>query len=234
MVGPHSEGWLFQNANFYHFTGGNAALGSCTHCIRPGGDNGARTYHSQKLHFDDATVTKRVTYLAPGKEIWHDFDGTLTGLGRFSYATPAFTHNRWSGCTEDQNLYSGLICTSSQPVRRLVFHTGDEQIDTKTLYLWRYDDDIIADMTDDEIDQYLQIENASQIDWVKDFNPMRHWTVPVVTGHKYYMRWEYGLDFEYYSLDIVPWLWDNSESITIVMPHYDRREAINFETNNGG
>jgi len=59
--------------------------------------------------------------------------------------------------------------------------------------------------------------------------------VPYVTGHRYYLRWDYGLDFEQMNVEIVPTAWDeNDRNILMVMPHYETRAAIDFSTNRGG
>jgi len=93
MVGPQSDEWLVTNARFYRFTDGFGGIGQCTHCLSPKADSGARTYRFEKLHWDDATVTKRVRYLGPDKGILNDLDGTLTGLGPNSWATSHWKHN---------------------------------------------------------------------------------------------------------------------------------------------
>ena len=51
-------------------------------------------------------------------------------------------------------------------------------------------------MTDEELEDYLTSPNASSIAYMEKESPMFHWTVPFVTGHKYYARWNHGLDFE--------------------------------------
>ena len=61
---------------------------------------------------------------------------------------------------------------------------------------------------------------------------MEHWAVPFVTGKKYYLRWEYGLDFEQMLIDIEPWLWDENDlDVEFIMPFWDVREAIHVDDN---
>ena len=63
---------------------------------------------------------------------------------------------------------------------------------------------------------------------------LAHWCVPYVTGKKYYVRWEHGLDFEKMKFEIVPWLWDEDDlDIEFEMPHYDVREAVWVDDNQG-
>lgn len=134
-------------------------------------------------------MTKRVKYQAPNKGIYHDLDGTLTGLGPNSYATAYWPHNNQSECQYIPDLYSGYICDNTTSVRRIVFHGGTGNIKAKTMYIWRYDDDIIGSMDATQLEQYLVKENASELAYMELSNPMFHWTVPYVTGHRYYVRW---------------------------------------------
>ena len=202
MVGPQSDEWLVRNARFYRFTDGAGGIGQCTHCLTPKADGGARTYRFRNLHWDDATVTKRVKYLGPYKGILHDLDGTLTGRGANTYATSYWKHNDQPECTLDEEMYSGLICSSSVAVRRLVFTGADKNINRKTMYIWQYDDSItggsrILRNLDTAFDKetYLTYETASELKWVERGRPKYHWTIPYVTGHKYYIRWLHGIDF---------------------------------------
>jgi hypothetical protein len=65
-----------------------------------------------------------------------------------------------------------------------------------------YDDDILAGKTEEEIKTYEAEGDAANgyeltpVAFRRKTNPADHWAVPFVTGHKYYLRWEYGLDFE--------------------------------------
>lgn len=56
-----------------------------------------------------------------------------------------------------------------------------------------------------------------------------------MTGHKYYLRWEYGLDFETMRFEINQWQWDDPEDkdIEFELPFYDVREAITVDGNDG-
>ena len=189
MVGPQSDLWFVRDARYYNFMGGAAAIGTCSNCETPKGDSGARTYRFQELHFDDATVTKRSNWLIPDKGILHDLDGTLTGLGPDSYVTAYWKHNEVPECTVDMDLYSGIICPSPAAVERIVFYGPSENIKGKTMYIWLYDDEIIDPMTEEELEQYLVKANASELIFREKESPMFHWTVPYVTGHKYYTRW---------------------------------------------
>jgi len=54
---------------------------------------GARTSHVSNLWFDKETVTKKIKWNFPGYAILHDLDGSLTGKGPDSWASPYFPHN---------------------------------------------------------------------------------------------------------------------------------------------
>ena len=58
--GPASDKWIVKNARFYRFQDGGAPLCTCTRCHIMPKDHGSRETRYSKLHFDDATVTKRV------------------------------------------------------------------------------------------------------------------------------------------------------------------------------
>jgi hypothetical protein len=65
--------------------------------------------------------------------------------------------------------------------------------------------------------------------------PANHWTAPFVTGHTYYLRWEYGLDFEKMRFEIIEPLWNstNDKDIIFEMPFYDVRERIEVQPDIG-
>jgi hypothetical protein len=78
--------------HFYNFDQGDkAAIGSCSHCFfADSTDSGARTITFSGLYFDDNTVPLRIRYQQPWKDIFYDLDGTLTGLGPKTWATPYY------------------------------------------------------------------------------------------------------------------------------------------------
>ena len=100
IITPRYENFQVKNVNFYNFDNGvQAALGSCSHCFHPAStDSGARTVKFSGLYFD-TTVTRRIIYQYPYKDIFYDLDGTLTGLGAGTWATPYFLHNDQPECT---------------------------------------------------------------------------------------------------------------------------------------
>ena len=77
--------------------------------------------------------------------------------------------------------------------------------------------------------------NCSIIEFRGKSNPANHWTAPFVTGHTYYLRWEYGLDFEAMRFEIVEPLWnsDLDKDIQLEIPFYDVRSDIIVRPNIG-
>jgi hypothetical protein len=60
-------------------------------------DSSARTLSVKGLYFDP-TVTIRVRYQIPYREIIYDIDGSLTGKGPKSWATAYWKHNVQPEC----------------------------------------------------------------------------------------------------------------------------------------
>lgn len=106
---------------FYNFDFNDAAaIGTCSHCFHPAStDSGARTVKFEKLTF--TAVTKRVRYQEPRKGILYDLDGSLTGKGAKSWATPYSKHHEHKGCTHDAKVYDGMVCDGTVVVRRVAF-----------------------------------------------------------------------------------------------------------------
>ena len=79
IVAPQDENWLINNARFYNFQNGPAALGDCSECGSDDyADSGCRETNTSNLFFDDSTVDRRVGFKFTNKGIFHDLDGTLT------------------------------------------------------------------------------------------------------------------------------------------------------------
>ena len=55
-------------------------------------------------------VNKRIRWSYPFKGIFKDEDGSLTGKGANSWATPRFRHNEQPECSVDMDLYDGITC----------------------------------------------------------------------------------------------------------------------------
>lgn len=97
IITARSENFQFHNVNFYNFNWNNAAaIGTCSHCFHDAAtDSGARTIRTSGLTFTD--VDYKINYQIPWRAIIADEDGSLTGLGANSWATPYWKHNHWDG-----------------------------------------------------------------------------------------------------------------------------------------
>ena len=90
-------------------------------------------------------------------------------------------------------------------------------------------------MTESELELYLDYPNTEPVEFLGKANPSDHWTAPYVTDHRYYARWSYGLDFENVNLQIIPYIWEDSDSsVELVVPHYEVRAAVDFTSSEGG
>jgi hypothetical protein len=99
VIGPRTEGFQVHNVKFYNFdVAEKAAIATCSHCFSaPSTDSGARTLTVRNVWFD-SSVTRRVFYQTPRREIILDLDGSLTGLGPRSWATAYWKHNDVPEC----------------------------------------------------------------------------------------------------------------------------------------
>ena len=92
LITARKEYFEVHNVKFFNFdVAGKAALGSCSHCFHPAStDSGARTTTFSKIKFDPLTVPIKIRYQFPFRDIFYDLDGSLTGLGPKTWATPYF------------------------------------------------------------------------------------------------------------------------------------------------
>ena len=234
VITPRTDFWTVSDVRFYNFDWARAAaIGTCSHCyFEPSTDSDARTVKLQQLSFTN--VNMRVRYQYPFKGILLDQDGTLTGLGSKTWATAYWEHNALvPECQTNREVYDGLLCDSSVQVRRVAIHGAKPgSLNKRPLYIKPYDDSILAGFADQETLEAYEGNNTAgtKLDWLKYRNPMSHWTVPYVTGHRYYLRWADGLDFEQLFLTIIQKQWDPSDKdIEFEMPHYDLRKAVHVD-----
>lgn len=143
IITPQTENWQVKSAHFFSFPTG-AALGQCSHCFEVNmEDTDADTVRFAGLKFDDATVPRRIGWTTYRKGIFHDLDGSLTGLGPDTWATPLWEHNQWNettgdmACTYDEVVYDGLICDNTVTVRKILFYDpSGGSISGRELKLW--------------------------------------------------------------------------------------------------
>ena len=202
VISPRTDRWSIENVRFYNFDFNTAAaIGTCSHCfIDSSTDSDARTVKVSNLQFSN--VDRRVKYQKPDKGILWDLDGSLTDLQAGSWATSYWKHNadqpECDSTPTTLEKFGGIICDNTVQVRRIVFHGARPgNLRDKYLYVLPYDDSIVDGMTEAEIEAYEGDDNNFEmVRWRPREAPMEHWAVPFVTGKKYYLRWEYGLDFE--------------------------------------
>lgn len=123
MIGPRTENFRVDNTRFFNFDwGGAAALSSCSHCFHPAAtDSGARTIRFSNLTFD-SSVKRIANFQYPWRAIYLDEDGTLTGKGPGSWATPYYPHHNQTECEHNATYWGAVFCDSRVQVRRIAFH----------------------------------------------------------------------------------------------------------------
>lgn len=199
IITPRTENFTVSEIRFYNYNWNNAAaIGSCSHCFHSAStDSGARQVSFSDLYFDE-TVTRKIKYQFPHHAIYYDKDGTLTGKGPKTWATPHEKHHELPECETNLDMYDGVVCDSSIEVRRLAFHNykPGNLLNGMDMLVLRYDDAVLAQNSN--ITKYhLERENYSKIFWKGKKSPGNSWTFPFVTGHKYKIHWaKTGLDFE--------------------------------------
>ena len=120
IIAPRSDHLLIDGPKFYRWDKNHfSALSTCSHCFHPAAtDSGARTITTKNLAFD-TTVSKKIMYSDPKKAIFHDLDGTLTGLNAGSWATVGFKFNEQSSACSASADHDGIVCDETVEVRRV-------------------------------------------------------------------------------------------------------------------
>jgi len=200
IITPRSDNFVIDGVKFFSYDFGTAAgIGSCSHCWHPSAtDSGAREVKMRNLIWDDATVPRRLRFQTPWHAIYKDLDGSLTGLGPDTWATPYKEHFEVPECTTSLDIHDGVICDSTNQMRRVVFY------DAKNIAIFEgmhmnvllYDDEILGAQTSVE-DYKLDRSKYSRIEYKDKQNPVKSWPSPYLTGHKYKVSWGgSGLDFD--------------------------------------
>lgn len=223
IITPRVENFRVTNSRFYNFDfGGAAAFGTCSHCFGNEPDSGARTIRTANLTF--INVTKRINWQYPKKAIFFDEDGSLTDKGPNTWVTPYQRYNNWSECTVNETMFTGHVCDSTVQVRRIVF-TGAQpsaQLNGKVLKILPFDDNLYTNRSVYENDA----SNWGGIAFLKRERPTDAWAVPIVTGHKYKIKWGWGVDFTKVTLSKSPFWQPTDRPITFVYNHLVHREKI--------
>jgi len=58
--------------------------------------------------------------------------------------------------------------------------------------------------------------------------------MPFITGHRYRLHWEAGLDFDKMKIEISEMWADTDKDVNLVFNFTEKREAVNITTNYGG
>ena len=152
----------------------------------------------RELKFD-ASVPKRISYQYPWRAIFYDADGSLTSGAPRSWATPYWKHNEQPECRVDEDVYDGIVCSPDVQIRRVAFH-GYQPSDTFRLMdlritqLDRAEEEVHVDEGTRE--SYLDDkDNYSLVPFKLKLNPSNGHAMPFVTGHRYHIHWQSGLDF---------------------------------------
>lgn len=234
MIGPRTENFRVENTRFFNFDWKkSAALSSCSHCFHPAAtDSGARTIRFSNLSFD-SSVKRIANYQYPWKAIFFDEDGTLTGKGPRSWATPYYAHHNQTECEHNETYFGGVFCDSRVQVRRIAFHgaTPARLFRGMGFKILRYDDSIINEYGNKTL--YLKKKsNYGSILFKKSLDPSNGWAVPFVTGHKYKIHFGMtGLDYEELIIDASERWEVDDKSIYFVHNWTDVRAENKFRLN---
>jgi hypothetical protein len=88
---------------------------------------------------------------------------------------------------------------------------------------------------DGSLKTFLDDEKNYGIALFKDKQlPSSAWAMPYVTGHRYRLHWEAGLDFDSMKIEISERWAEADLPINLVFNFTEKREAINITTNYGG
>jgi hypothetical protein len=202
IIAPRTDGFLIKNVRFHNFDWGEAAaLGSCSHCFHPAStDSGARTINMREITLD-ASVTRIFNYQFPHRAIFYDEDGSVTGKGAGSWATPYYPHHDVPECEHDPDYWGSVFCDNTVQVRRIAF-AGAKPGGLFTgmyNYVVRYDDELFLEGGGaiNRTEYLLDKENYGELEFRPKSDPANGWPTPFVTGHKYKIHWGVtGLDFE--------------------------------------
>lgn len=111
------------NNRFFNFNWNNAAaISTCSHCWHDQEtDSGGRTSRLSNNTFD-ASVTRLINWGYPYRAILFDEDGSLTGKGPRSWATPYYKHHEQPECEHNMTYWGGTFCDNTITMRRIAFH----------------------------------------------------------------------------------------------------------------
>jgi len=235
---PRTEYFNMSGIKFYNYNWNEAAaISTCSHCWHDNNtDSGGRTMTVADLFFDPTTVKKIVKYSTPFRTIFFDKTGGMTGKGANTWFLPYFKHLLVSECTNEE-AKGGIICDSSVQARRIAIWGMPsnffgmrmkilplEAADETTK---RADPDAWKKFKDDEANYGIAPFKDKQL-------PSSAWAMPYVTGHRYRVHWEAGLDFDTMKIEMSEKWESTDKDIRLVFNFTEKREAVNITTKYGG
>ena len=235
VMNPRTEGLSVKNVRFYNYNWNNAAgMGTCSHCWHDNNtDSGARTITVWDLFFD-STCERRVKYTVPWRTIFLDKTGGMTGLGENSWFVPYWKHLLQPEC-QDKPEWGGIICDNTVEVRRIAIWGMPSNFYGMRLKILQFDRATEAAVkADGTYEEYLDTNsNYSLVPFKDKQKPSQGWAMPYVTGHRYSLHWEAGLDFD--SMKIwVSEVWEETDqNVFLVFNFTESREAVNITSSYG-
>ena len=96
----------------------------------------------------------------------------------------------------------------------------------------RIDDSIVGNMDNITYAEFLKNKSEYSIfDFRPKTDPANAWAIPVVTGHKYKVHWQYGIDFEKIQVSLSPHWAPTDKNLYIVHNFTDVRAKVDFVVN---
>jgi hypothetical protein len=151
FIGPKTENFYMEDVSFFEYDFlDSAAFGTCSHCFHPSNSvAGGLTFTVKNITFEN--VPRKIKYQVPFREIIHDLDGSMTGLGSESWAVFAQPHLFQPECIHAPDTHDGMICDGSIQIRKIAFHDFDPASFRMTqIKIARWDADIEANITSNE------------------------------------------------------------------------------------
>jgi hypothetical protein len=114
FVGPRKENYTVANATVVNFDRAMmSAFGACSHCsFLTTQDQGARTTRFVATRYENAPLLSSWSF--PWRAIFFDADGSQTGAGQPSFASPYHSHTHIPGVCEPAARWShGVTCNAS-------------------------------------------------------------------------------------------------------------------------
>lgn len=182
-------------------------------------------------------MPRKIRYTIPFAAIFHDLDGSLTGLGAGSWATFFYPHHNVSECRTDNatlEMYNGVVCDNTAQIRRIAFHEGkpSAELSGMSMYILRYDESETSSAAPygyaGGLTEYTAARaEHSEMKFRTDLDPVRSWAVPFVTGHRYKIHWvRTGVDVTQMQLSLSERWQEQDKSIYLVHNFTDKRAEI--------